>query len=300
MEPSYQARKIIGRGLLGLLLLAVGGCFWIHHTSTVVRALAARPETPIRLAIFTQPAMLFTYTPAKRKTLVTLSPCKPAQKETCFDGNYDRFFIPKDPDQTTYLQNLWEGLTPWSKPATYPATQPDWRDKPAQIGRYLNAYANAWVQKRTNINPAEFFVLSLELMELTRTDFAIEQPQTSKKKKANKKAATELPLPAALPENTPLKVIILNASGKRGLAESLKQYLREQHAKGLLQVDVYDTGNYPTQEETSFIADSSGKLVQVTQVSRAIGISNEIRSEPPTGDIYDSRIVLGKDFKMPL
>ena len=53
-------------------------------------------------------------------------------------------------------------------------------------------------------------------------------------------------------------------------------------------------------KEFSPITDYSGKLVQVTQVSRAIGLSREIRSEKSSSAICDSRIVLGKDFEMPL
>ena len=182
-----------------------------------------------------------------------------------------------------------------------------WRFNPASLGNYLHAYAEALVQKRTNVNPAQFVVLSLELAELTASDFAVEQPQ-GKQKKKNKKstetavAETETPEKRTeSAEGQPLKVIILNASGQKGLAESLKQYLRAQYAKGLLQVDVYDTGNYPSLQDHSFIEDYSGRLVQVTQVSHAIGISGEIHSQKSAGELYyDSRIVLGKDFKMPL
>lgn len=276
------------------MLGGVAGAFWAQYNSKIVQTLAARTQEPVRLVIFTQPAMRFAYDPATRKAVVTLADkkCTAQTKETCFNGQYDRFYIPQEKDQTTY----WE---------QFKHTLETWRFNPAYIWPYLRGYVNALVQHRTNLRPSEFMLLSLELPPLTVTDFAVEQPVSSKKnnsKRADKSPANLARLEIATQANTrkPLTVEILNASGKKGLAESLKQYLRAQYAKGLLQVDVYDTGNYPSLQEHSFIVDYSGKLVQVTQVSRAIGISSEIRSEKSATAIYDTRIILGKDFEMPL
>ena len=235
--------------------------------------------------------MRFAYNPVTRKTVVTLAPCPPENKEKCFNGEYDRFFIPQQTDQPTYWAQFKDSLS-------------SWRFNPAPLWNYARGYVNAWVQKRTNLNPAEWVALSLELPYLTATDFAVEQPVSSKKKGKNAPKDTPV-LPPNLAVTThqlnkPLVVEVLNASGKKGLASELKQYLREQNNKGLLRVDVIDTGNYPSLQESSFIIDYSGKLVQVTQVSRAIGINGEIRRETSNTAICDSRIVLGKDFQIPL
>ena len=101
-------------------------------------------------------------------------------------------------------------------------------------------------------------------------------------------------------KDRPIVVEIFNASGKRGLALALTQYLREQNEKGLLRVDVLQYDNYPSYQEQSFIVDYSGRLVQVKQLSLAIGINSEIKSENAANAICDTRIVLGKDFEMPL
>lgn len=292
MEPSYQTRKLIGRVLLWVLLALVGAAFWVQYNSKIVQTLTARQEGPLRMLVLTQPAMRFAYNPVTRKTVVTLAKCSVEKKETCFNGEYDRFFIPQNTDQPTYWTTLKEDLS-------------SWRFNPAPLWNYVRGYVNALVQRRTNINPAEWVALSMELPYLTATDFAVEKPVTPKKK--GKQAPKEEIFPKAKPElpvlassNKPLIVEVLNASGRKGLASQLKQYLREQNNKGLLRVDVIDTGNYPTQEDTSFIIDYSGKLVQVTQVSHAIGINGEIRRETSATAICDSRIVLGKDFQIPL
>ena len=182
-----------------------------------------------------------------------------------------------------------------------------WRFNPALLWPYVHGYVNALVQHRTNLRPSEYILLSLELPYLTPTDFAVEQPAAKKKligrqhkKEETALAKPEVELPNQNAADKPLVVEILNASGKKGLALTLTQYLREQNAKGLLRVDVINYDNFPTLQDTTYITDYSGKLVQVTQVSRAIGLSREIRRETSSTAICDTRIVLGKDFEMPL
>ncbi len=297
MEPSYQTRKLIGRLLLWVLLGGVAGAFFAQYNSKLVQALATRTQGPVRILILTQPAMLFSYNPTTRKSVITLADkkCTADTRDTCFNSQYDRFYIPAQKEQAAY----WE---------QFKKTLETWRFNPALLWPYMRGYANALVQRRTNLRPSEYILLSMELPYLTPTDFAVEQSLQKKKIIGRRPPTQEEPAPAKpeiiLPNQPdaekPLVVEILNASGKKGLALALTQYLREQNAKGLLRVDVLQYDNYPTQEETSFITDYSGKLVQVTQVSRAIGLTREIRSEKSSTAICDSRIVLGKDFEMPL
>lgn len=285
--------------LLWVTLGGVAGAFWAQYNSKIVQTLAARTQGPVRIAVFTQPAMRFAYDPTTRKSVVTLADKKctadTQDKEACFNGQYDRFYIPQENDQSTY----------WTQ---FKNTLETWRFNPARLWPYVRGYVNALVQHRTNLRPSEFILLSLELPYVTPADFAVEQPAQRKKligrrnttKEEETPAKSEVDLPNQNAADKPLVVEILNASGKKGLALTLTQYLREQNAKGLLRVDVLQYDNYPTQEETSFITDYSGKLVQVTQVSRAIGLTREIRSEKSSTAICDTRIVLGKDFEMPL
>ena len=294
MEPSYQTRKIIGRILAVLCAVLLGLAFWAQLSSPVLQQLIARKNTPLHVLVLTQPAMRFTYNPTDRKALVAVATnaCERASLSQCFNGEFDFFYQPQETEQNTFWTQFKDNLSTW-------------RYNAAILARYVHAYINAGIQKRTNLHPGVFILLSQELAALTPNDFAVQYPKANPKKKG-KKATAEPEMAPMLDRSAtqavkkPLKVIVLNASGKRGLAESLKQYLRAQYAKGLLQVDVYDTGNYPTEQEKSFLIDYSGNLVAVTQLSHAVGINGEIRSEKPTGDIYDTTIVLGKDFEMPL
>ncbi len=297
MEPSYKTRKVIGRLLLLVMLGCLAGSFWSHHTSALIRNLAAHTDGPIRIAVFTQPAMLISYTPTTHKAHATIAskPCSSENRKTCFSEKYDVFFIPLTEDQTSFWVQFGDALE-------------QWRFTPKSVWNYIRAYVNALVQKRTNIRPSEFLLLSKELIELTRTDFAIKYPVVAKKKKSSKAqdekvqadSKPEVILPNTAGDEQPLVVEVLNASGKKGLALRVTQYLREQNTKGLLRIDVLQYDNYPSIQDQSFIVDYSGKQVQVSQTSQALGIRGEIRSETSTTAICDTRIVLGKDFKMPL
>lgn len=64
-----------------------------------------------------------------------------------------------------------------------------------------------------------------------------------------------------------------------GIGLKINAILRDQNAKGLLRVDVLQYDNYPTLQDTSSIVDYSGRLVQVKQLSRAIGINGEIKTD---------------------
>lgn len=278
------------------MLGGVAGAFWAQYNSTLIQTLSARKQDAVRITVFTQPAMRFTYDPVTRKAVITLADkkCTAQAKDTCFSGPYDRFYIPQQTEQAAYWEQFKQALETW-------------RFNPALLWPYVRGYVNARVQHRTNLRPSEYMLLSMELPYLTPTDFAVEQPVKKKvigrRSPAKEETATAKPeiiLPNQTNTEKPLVVEVLNASGKKGLALALTQYLREQNAKGLLRVDVLQYDNYPTQEETSFITDYSGKLVQVTQVSRAIGLTREIRRENSSSAICDSRIVLGKDFEMPL
>lgn len=295
MEPSYKTRKIIGRLLLLVMLALLAGSFWSHHTSSLIRNLSDHTDGPIRVAIFTKPAMLISYTPTTHKAYATIKSCSSENKKNCFNEAYDAFFTPLTEDQTTFWAQFGDALERW-------------RFTPKSVCNYIRAYVNALVQKRTNIRPSEFLLLSKELIELSRTDFAIKYPPVVKKKQTSKSqdekvqadSKPEVILPNTGSDEQPLVVEVLNASGQKGLALSVTQYLREQNTKGLLRIDVLQYDNYPSIQDKSFIVDYSGKQVQASQASQALGIRGEIRSETSSTAICDTRIVLGKDFKMPL
>ena len=292
MESSRKTGKIIGKLLLVLALFLIGGAVYTQLTSSLLQKLISRQDSRIQVLVLTKPAIQFTYNPATRKVVATLSaaPCTAEKKETCFEGQYERFLIPANNDQAVFWSNFQDLLARW-------------RFNPMLTLKVAGGYLQMWFNRQTDISPAEFFVLTQHLAGLDITDFATKLPAVQPKKKKNKNPLPEVSaeqLVAATEEDRPLVVEILNGSGQKGLASALTQYLREQNTKGLLRVDVLQYDNYPTIQEKSSVVDYSGRLMQATQLSRAIGISGAIRSETSPTAICDTRIILGKDFQMPL
>lgn len=294
MESSGKTKKLIGYLLLTLSLLIVGTAVWEQQTSTWVQHLLNRKDALLQLVVFTEPAMQITYNPSTRKVAVAVGSgkCSLQHKENCFNGQYERFLVPQETDQEAF----WEH---------FKSILPAWRFNPLLVVQIAWQYLQARHDNRTDLSPAEFFLLTQNIGGLDITDFAIKYTaEKSKKKKSSKTPPAEEisteKLVSSTAQDRPLVVEILNASGRRGLASELTQYLREQDNKGVLRVDVLEYGTYPTEVETSSVIDYSGRLMEATQISRAIGIASEIKSESSTTSICEARIILGKDFQMPL
>lgn len=292
MESSHKTRKIIEYSVLCII---VGILIWAglaQFSSPLVKALAKHGKEEIHITLQTAPVMRFNYSPYSQKTVVSVSTEKyqvKKQGKPMLSQN-ERFFIPETTDRDKF----------WNR---FKYVLSSWRYNPLLAAELVWDYLQAWHDKRTNLTPAEFILLGMELSKLTPSDFAVRFPSSSKtsKKRSAVSSAPEMEDMAPLAvKDRPIVVEIFNASGKRGLALSLTQYLREQNEKGLLRVDVLQYDNYPSYQEKSFIVDYSGRLVQVKQLSQAIGINSEIQSENSPNAICDTRIVLGKDFEMPL
>ena len=294
-SPDKKTRKLTGRLLLVLCAVILASASLRQFSSSFVQILTSRQDKTLRVAVFTRPAMLFTYNPATRQVLATVSggKCNDANPQTCFEGDFDRYFIASREEQSAF----WEGFK-------YALAM--WRFNPLIAARVMGIYIAAAHDRRTNLSPAEFFLLVREISTLNVNDFAIKYPAKSAKKgKPAKNAdhAAEISpekMVSFQREDSPLIVEIFNASGTKGLAQKLTQYLREQNNKGLLRVDVLDYGNFPTVEPKSYVEDYSGRLLQAAQIARAVGISSEIKSVSAPDSICHSRIILGKDFQMPL
>ena len=293
MEPSYKTRKIIERCLAWVMLAVILLAAAAQFSSRAAQVLSKEENHSVRVAVLTSPAMLFSYNPSSQKAIVSVGAekCNPKTREKCLPDQSARFFVPKQTDREEFWEDFKHVLA-------------SWRYNPLLAARAAWDYLAAWHDRRTNLTPAEFLLLSLELSKIEAADFAVKLPPAKRGRKAKTPSAQSVPLvedmaPLAV-KDRPIVVEILNASGKRGLALALTQYLREQNEKGLLRVDVLQYDNYPSFQEESSIVDYSGRLVQVKQLSRAIGVNSEIKSETNTNAICDTRIILGKDFEMPL
>lgn len=293
MEPSHQANKIIGRLLLVGLLGVVGLAFFTQITSDIVRQLTLRSDEALQITLRTKPTMVASYNPAQLKARLTVedTSCNP-KKTNCDLAETARFFTPKEANREQFWETFKTGLI-------------SWRYNPLLVTQVIWAYVTALHEKRTNLTPAEFSLLALEMMKLEPTDFTVKLPPPPKKR-GNRKE----PVPAVVPDfpdqkapiksNRPLILEIFNASGKRGLAQELTQYLRAQNEKGLLRVDVFQYENYPSVQEESWLEDYSGRVADVKQLGHTLGINSEIRAGNSANVMCDTRIIIGKDFTVPL
>lgn len=297
MEPSHQT-GLTGRILLGCMLLATVWAGVSMYASPWQKQLAAHAEEPLVLYVQTEPALRVSYTPSTHKAYVKMfdkkDPCAHNNQATCHTQQPFKFFTPRQPTREAW----WD---------SFKSTLSSWRYNPLLVGRIIFEYVRAYAARKTNISPAEFVLLGLELTRLETNDFTVQLPQTKNKKRpagktaiADEAAPTVKDMAPLAVQNRPIVVEILNASGKRGLAQELTQYLREQNQQGLLRIDVLQYDNYPSGQETSWLEDYTGRQAQLKQLGQAIGIRSEIREGNTPNVICDARIILGKDFRMPL
>ena len=300
MESSSKARKIIGRCLLVLLLVALAVAGWSQWQSPLLHQLTMHTDTPLEITVLTNPAMFITYTPATRQAQVRI-----LNEKKHFNNPQERISKLLESEHITaqlpikYIEPAQTDRTLFWDEFKYRLAR--WRFNPLLAAQVAQAYLAAWHHRRTNLSPAEFALLALELTQLEENDFTVRfPPQKRGKKKATAPVSEPLPVARSTQQDRPIIVEILNASGRKGLASELTQYLREQNEKGLLRVDVWQYDNYPSVEQTSWLEDYSGRQVQVKQLGTAIGITGEIRAGNAPNVLCDTRIILGKDFKMPL
>ena len=290
MELSRQAKTILERILVGLLLGISALAVWQQFSSPLLQQLTARTDDTAVITIRTDSPLQVAYNPATQKARVTMLPRTPGKNKAKEEDSSAKhlFFTPKQRSRDTFWENFKQGLS-------------SWRYNPLQLPRAAWGYITARYEKRTNLSVAEFILLAMELSQLEVNDFTVTSPVPSKTKKdALPPSANPLVRAPLAVQDRPIIVEILNASGQKGLALALTQYLREQNAKGLLRVDVLQYDNYPSQQKTSWLEDYSGRQIQLKQLGSAVGITGEIRTGTVPNVICDTRIILGQDFKMPL
>ena len=296
MESPRQARKIIERCFVWLLLLVFGWAALTQYASPMVRTLSQHKNAAMNVLVLTSPALLFSYNPSSKKALITVQDkkCSVSAPQKC--AAHTKFFVPKQTNRTDFWEDFKHILARW-------------RYNPLLTGRTAWSYLTAWHERRTNLSPAEFALLVMELSRLEINDFAVKAPPaTPKRPHQRSKQEVEPDGPAPLVadkaplalQDRPIIVEVLNASGRKGLALELTQYLRELNNKGLLRVDVLQYDNYPSPQDNSWLEDYSGRPIQLKQLGNAIGINGEIRIGTTPNVICDTRIILGKDFRMPL
>lgn len=305
MESSNKVTQLINRILMVAVLLVLAWAAYAQFSSRAALALADRKNETVYTLLLTKPAMLVSYNPSTGKATVrTIRETRNQKdykeraqqllKSAGVELDEVRYYVPQELDRKQFWDNFKYRLTAWPY-------------NPFYVVSYLFDYVKARHDKRTDLTIAEFVLLSMELSQTEISDFTVRiaQENTKKRGKASKTAPQpdiqiEDMAPLAV-DDRPLIVEILNASGKKGAAHRLTQYLRNLNEIGLLRVDVLQFDNYPGGYlETTRVVDYSGRLIQVKQLSTTIGSNNEIISEKQGASICDVRVIIGKDFQMPL
>ena len=142
---------------------------WAQLTSRTVQILTNREKDSVHLSVLTSPAMDIAYNPATRKAAISVraETCPP---HNCKPLNRAKFFTP----EITGREEAWN---------TFKEALNNWRYNPLIIGQAVWAYITAWHDKRTDLTPAEFALISLELTQLEAADFALKLPPSSTRAK---------------------------------------------------------------------------------------------------------------------
>ncbi len=88
----------------------------------------------------------------------------------------------------------------------------------------------------------------------------------------------------------PVVAEVWNASGKKGYARQMTDYLRKRN------VDVVRFGNYGVYKRYTQIISRKGELKPAREVAKIIGCRN-IKTELDSSRMVDINVVIGKDFK---
>ncbi|ACC98450.1 hypothetical protein Emin_0895 [Elusimicrobium minutum Pei191] len=304
MEQS-RIEKIKNYLIIGIFLIIMACAFFAQRNSFIAQLYTGKAADNFNFIILSEPAIIMTYSP--EKNLVTVANASlPAAKKTknpppeltdnqkalklleqknISAKNY-RFF---NPSLKTSEEN-------WNK---FINTFSNWRYNPLLCAAYVYGYVKAIAQKRTNLRPYEFALLTLGLLNKEPTDFSItlDLPKSKKQTSVNEEKGGNSPLTT---QDRPLIVEIYNASGEKGAALALTQYLRNINEKGLINIDVLQYDNYNKTEEQTKIIDHSGRIKEIKQLSVALGLrDNALFNENAPAAYCDAKIIIGKNFKMP-
>ena len=88
-----------------------------------------------------------------------------------------------------------------------------------------------------------------------------------------------------------IQINVLNASGKKGLASKVKDFLR---SRGF---DVVEVGNYDQMTDKSQVIDRLGDMKSARKVAYALGISDSMVTGKLDSNMYlRASVVIGNDF----
>lgn len=285
-----------GSGKRLIIILSLGGALALaltaaHYYSPVSLRLSANEDVELVLLHAERP-MLFVYRPAA----ATVSAIRLPKKMTRGAGSA----VQRAHSALTLV--LKRGFGVQDTAHYIEVAEPElerfyeflngWRSRPADL-----LAAAAWLRelKRaegTNLSWHDLLLLALELSRLNSSSFVIADLP---KDYFDKAGGGGEPVPgetaAAQPESVPARLEVLNASGKKDLAERVARYLRK---KGF---DVINYSTYKAVEKQTKIVNCSGNIAAARLAREALGLKDlKIYSEPKKSAVVQARVILGTDF----
>ena len=290
-----QEPLLLSRVLLALVLLSTVAAGFLHHRSALCRAL--RSGGKIDLVLVSPAPALAVYEPAVTKLAVMIGrPFRfPADESGAAKAAEVRGVMwPDGSAASRYFElgadrdgrGFWNGAKNWFA---------QWHARPVLLVAYAADYRRALKSGATDITPYEFMAISLELTKLAPRDLCA---VSSGAKKQGEPAPVETAAFTASVE--PLKLEVLNASGRRGYAVTVTVYLRELAAKEALPVDVLSYDNYSRREKKSRIISRTGRIEELTRLGERLGLSAiEITAASARSSQTDASLIVGEDLLLP-
>ncbi len=281
--------------MLALFLYGVCAYFFTPQ----IKALSHNEDTSINIVVTTEEPLFISYNPKENQAVVNvLNISEQDLKDNAFlkkpPLSEQVFLLLQPSEKDTYLF--------WEKFKKYLYT---WSNRPYLIITYFYNYFDLRYHKQTDINFATFLMLSWKLTTMQPADFIIKTYEKPKGKKSKKVIPQpQITLGKDISKNTQdnkiLVIEIFNASGQKGLAGTLTNYLRDLNNQGIIKVDVINYATYPTILEETQVIDTSGRMKTLKEILLKIGLdTKEIHTSSDKRSISEAQIILGKDFNMP-
>ncbi len=287
MEPSVRKRQIIVLAAGGALALAFAAA---HYFSPVSKRLAAGRDVGLVLLNKDRP-MLFVYHPFSRTINSVRLPGRAFSGARRGSSAYQRAcevfkMFPRNPGLAQGPPSYIEVAAPDID--AFEALLNNWRFRPARLLHLCRYLRDLKKSEATNLSPYELLLVGLELARLNSSNFIKEDFDRSL---AAGLSLKEAPSAGPEPVNGIVRLEVLNASGRRGLATRVTKYLR---TRGF---DVISFGTYESVEERTKIVNCSDNIGAARKTRDALGLEGlEIYSKFSKLGIADSRVILGADF----
>lgn len=292
MEPSGKEKKgeIGGRVLLAAGVALMLWALWQACGSPVAKSI--RAGQPVRIIFMTEPPAIMDYDKNASSVKLTflkyhvgrkgeslLSQAESISQLTESRGHGDaRRLLYFTPQTLRSRPDAWEASRKWME---------TWREQPTALYELWHEYRASVKAGATNVDLHDFLLLATNFVALGRTDFIIFNQQIT--------------MPSGLEDSSapvsdqPLRLEVINASGRGGLAVRAARCLREYAQGGVHNIDVIGQDNASRQEEQSrIILHDTARQGEASLLSEALGMGAVILdvSKP----YKDATILLGRDF----